>query len=62
MGFWSFLRDMFVFDWSFGNHHKGGLPGNHTSYTSNNHECECGHNHNDYIPPRSNSSFSTDII
>lgn len=22
MGFWSFMRDMFVFDWLFGRHHK----------------------------------------
>lgn len=59
MGFWNFLRDMFVFDWLFGNHLKGGLPGNHTNYTSNNHECKCGHDYDDYLSPRANRSCTS---
>ena len=34
MGFWSFMRDMFVFDWLFG-HHKKGSCGEHQR--GNNH-------------------------
>lgn len=51
MGFWSFLRDMFVFDWLFGNHRKSGTPTNHTkNYTNNERDLDCDH---DYTPPRS---------
>lgn len=51
MGFWSFLRDMFVFDWLFGNHHKkGGISTNNANYTSFTQDSDCDH---DYEPPRS---------
>lgn len=51
MGFWSFLRDIFVFDWLFGNHRKGGTPTNHTdNYTTYDHDCDCAR---DYTPPPS---------
>lgn len=59
MGFWSFLRDMFVFDWLFGSHRKGGLPDNHTNNTSHNQDSECGYDHDDDIPPHSNRSYSS---
>lgn len=51
MGFWCFLRDMFVFDRLFGNHSKNGAPTNHTNnYTT--YDSDCDHEH-DYEPPRS---------
>lgn len=59
MGFRNFLRDMFVFDWLFGNHRKGGSPTNRSNFTAYNNNCECSCNHDDYIPPRSNRSYSS---
>lgn len=55
MSFWSFLRDMFVYDWLFGNHRKGGTPTNLiNNYTTSDRDCNCDH---DYTPPR-NSGYS----
>ena len=49
MGIWSFIRNMFLFDWMFGNRRKVETPTSHTNnYTSFNHNCDCGH---DYIHP-----------
>lgn len=48
MSFWSFIRDMFVFDWLFGNHCKGGTPTNPiNNYTTSDRDCD-----HDYTPPR----------
>lgn len=53
MRFWSFVRDMLVFDWLFGNHRKCGTPTNHTNnYTNYIRDCDCDHDHN-YEPLRS---------
>ena len=55
MSFWSFIRDVFVFDWLFGKHRKGGTPTNHTNnYTAYDRECDCNH---EYEPPL-NSHYS----
>lgn len=48
MSFWSFIRDMFVFDWLFGNHRKGGTPTNHTHHPTDNHAYDF---ENDFVPP-----------
>lgn len=57
MGFWISLRNMFVCDWLFGNHRKGGIPTNNTNnYTTYDHECDCSH---DYESPHS-SQYSRD--
>lgn len=58
MGFWSFMRDMFVFDWLFGHRKKESFwqcrqreskryteHSNHDNYGSGNG----GYNHNDYV-------------
>lgn len=49
MGFWSFLRDIFVLNWLFGNHRKSGTPTNHTNnHTTYDRGCDCDH---EYEPP-----------
>lgn len=49
MGFWSFIRDMFVFDWLFG-HHKKGSFGEHQR--KNNHHAD-----NSYSGDRHSSGY-----
>lgn len=57
MGFWSFMRDIFVFDWLFGHHKKESFwehqrENNHYSEHSLNDDCcssgYVGYSHNDY--------------
>lgn len=55
MGFWSFLRDLFVFDWLFGKHRKGGTPTNHiNNFRLLYSDCDCEHD----ITPHYNSGYS----
>lgn len=44
MGFWSFLRDMFVLDWLFGKHKKESFG--ERSQGENNRHTDCHHNDN----------------
>lgn len=57
MGFWSFIRDMFVFDWLFSHHKKGSCgerqrENNHYTDHLRNDDCHSigygGYRHNDY--------------
>lgn len=51
MGFWNFLRDMFVFDWGVGEYRKRKSTSNQTrhsdynNYTGYNSDCEHDHYH-----------------
>lgn len=58
MGFWSLLRDMFVFDWLFGHHKKKSFwessqKENQRYTTHSNHDSYSGgyskYSHNDYV-------------
>ncbi|HJE39852.1 MAG TPA: hypothetical protein K8V47_08870 [Candidatus Amulumruptor caecigallinarius] len=56
MGFWSFIRDMFVFDWlfghrkkDFGSHHQNDCRHNNYSHNDDYHSTNYGGYHrNDY--------------
>ncbi len=49
MGFWKFWRRLILLDWIFGGR-RSDTSANQTSYTSYDHDCDCGDN---YGLPRS---------
>lgn len=54
MGFWSFMRDMLLFDWLFGDHKEKASNNQTNKFISQN---QANDNDLDFIPPSSSNYF-----